>query len=237
MDKEISKLMRAYSGSPDAAKKDRFIRKVRAEGSKPEVCYLSMLKSQMGYIRPYIWILSLAVITISALRLKLSEENVSLVLSCVMPFFAGFGFIESFRARAYGMYDLEMSTLYSAKGTFYAKLTLIGILHLLTVTVSSVIVGVSGGGSILMEGVSLCIPYLITSILCMETERTSFGRDNSWSSLGVALLVAILRILAENFKQTFVPGPAVLCIILAALAVIQALEIRKTVRTEEYAWN
>lgn len=247
-DKDLRSLMRAYAGTPDPGKKDRFIRKMKLEhgmqpgrsgsdlGARP-VCFITMLKLQLGYMRPYLWILSLAVLAASLLMMHHSSASALRGLSNFMPFLAGFGVIEGFRAEMYGMSELERTTLYSAKGTLFARMTLIGLLHLMTVIATAVIISGGSGERVTYVGAMLCIPYLLTSILCMEVERTSFGRDNAWSSLGVALVVGVLHVVTESIKPAVELAPGLLACIIAVEVLVQAYEIKKTIQMEEYAWN
>ena len=144
--------------------------------------------------------------------------------------------MEDFRARIYGMHELEGVTVFSAKGVLFAKMTIIGILHILTVLVIALFKGRESVGDFMYAGFNLLIPYLVTTILCMELERKEFARGEMGSCMAVALLVAILRMSLTYVEAVANISLSLLGAITLALVFIQISEIVKTMKMEEYLW-
>ena len=232
----IRKLHMAYE-APDPAGKDAFIRKAGRMQPRRSMSFTQMLMIQLRYISKSVWAVSfLAVILTMAGLSVIPDEGLS-VLADLMPLLAGLGMIETFRAHMHGMDELEKATLISAKGALFARMAVTGLVHLITMLIISALMTVLRGGQIVNAGLSLMIPYLITCIACMETERTGFGRDNIWCCLGVSAAVIALR---EIVLATFAlskAGTDMMILITLILALIQIYEIRKTLVSEELAWN
>jgi len=236
-DKELKRMLDSYIEAPDPKVKDSFLRSIKKKTEKREICFTRMLACQIGYIRWYVWLASLAVVVFAIVTAGKLEDHKLLILSEMMPFLAGLGMMEDFRARIYGMHELEGVTVFSAKGVLFAKMTIIGILHTLTVLVIVLFKGRESVGDFMYAGFNLLIPYLVTTIICMELERKEFARGEMGSCMAVALLVAILRMSLTYVEAVANISLSLLGAITLALVFIQIAEIVKTMKMEEYLWN
>ena len=234
-DKELRHMFKEYCEEPDYHKKDVFIRSLRKE--QQSIGLLRMLMTQAGYINPHMWLLSLAVMIFAVICIGTLSDKGLIYMSDVMPFLAGFGIVEVFRANMYRMSELESATLFSARGVFFAKMTIIGILQVFTIMITAVLLGNKDIHGFIHAAVSLLIPYLLTTIICLELERTNYGRDNIWSCLGVSLFVLFLKESAYKIIPVYGIGIKMMSVIAVILVFILAYEIRKTMISEEYAWN
>ena len=233
-DQDIRELLQGLPGSP--ASKDRAIREIRRRQGTAHMSLPGILLIQFRYIRKRVWIASLLIVILSlTVTVDLSFDRLTAV-SDLMPFLAGLGMLEALRADMHGMRELESVTLISAKGALYARAALIGAAHLITMLVSSVFL-LPFASDITTAAAMLLIPYISTSILCMEAERTRFGRENGYCCLVIAFLVfGTFRImLHSNISSGVTPGT--LLIIITALIALEIYELKKTLRSEEYAWN
>ena len=235
-DIELKNLLLGSIEEPDQMKKDRFLRSIRRDLSDKNLGFTDMLITQSRFIRKRVWIVSLMIFGLALVGSLVSNEPLIPVLADLMPLLAALGMIESFRAVACGMSELESVTLYSGRGSLFAKMTAIGILQLITVLSLALMIG-KGADGILNAGLSMIIPYLFTTIVCMELERTSFGRDNLWSHFGVAALIITIRELLRNVGVIPELGIGLSSLLALFLIAIQIYEIRKTFRSEALAWN
>ncbi|MBR6390229.1 MAG: hypothetical protein IKS16_02705, partial [Lachnospiraceae bacterium] len=170
---------------PDPVSKDSFIRKVNGMQSEQSLSPMQSARSmnpvrvlavEMHYIRKRVWIFSILAIAIMVTAVSRLGEDMILHIADMMPLLAGLGMIEVMRARMHDMSELEAVTLISARGALFARMTVIGFGHLLAVAVTAMALAGYGRYGALGTGLKLIIPYLITTISCMEVERTGFGR-------------------------------------------------------------
>ncbi|MBQ9332866.1 MAG: hypothetical protein IJS12_00845 [Lachnospiraceae bacterium] len=236
-DKDLQMILKGAYEEPDPAKKDSFIRKVNGMQSARSMSPTQVLAVEMHYIRKRVWIFSILAIAIMVTAVSRLGEDMILHISDMMPLLAGLGMIEVMRARMHDMSELEAVTLISAKGALFARMTVIGLGHLLAVAVTAAALAGYGRYGALGTGLKLIIPYLITTISCMEVERTGFGRENAWSCMAVAVLVIVIREVIYSTGIVVLPGIALPALIAVALLCIHAAEFKKTIRLEEYAWN
>ncbi len=245
-DKELKLILKDACGEPDPVIKDSFIRKVNGMQSTRSMSPVRSARSmspvrvlaiEMHYIRKRVWVISILAIAVMLIAVSRLGEDMILHIADMMPLLAGLGMIEVMRAGMHDMSELEAVTLISAKGALFARMTIIGLGHLLAVAVTSAVLAGFGGYGAPETGLRLIIPYLITTISCMEVERTGFGRENTWSCMAVAVLVIVTREIIYSTGIVILSGVAVPALIAAALAGLQAAELKKTIRLEEYAWN
>lgn len=245
-DKELKMILKDACDVPDPAGKDSFIRKVNGMQSAGSMSPVRSARSmnpvrvlavEMHYIRKRVWVFSILAIAVMLITVSRLGEDMIRHISDMMPLLAGLGMIEVMRAGMHDMSELEAVTLISAKGALFARMTVIGLGHLLAVAVTAAALAGYGGYSVLGTGLKLIIPYLITTISCMEVERTGFGRENTWSCMAVAVLVIVIREIIYSTGIVILSGVAVPALIAVALAGLQVAELKKTIRLEEYAWN
>ncbi len=238
-DKDLKIILTEYAGNPGHLKKDTFIRSVTKDAGKEHVSTFKMIAVQAGYIRVYVWLISIAVACLPLFGADMFRFAILDVVADLMPFVAGVGIIEAMRARMYDMTELESVTLLSGKGVFYARMILIGVVQFALIPVSAVLMAFADTGSVIDHCVKLVLPYCITAIICLIVERTRFGRENVLVCLAVAGAVFAIRQSLVSFAR-YDPGSLTLTIAAEVLIIVQIFEFYKTVRTVgtgEVEWN
>lgn len=237
MNKEMKMQLLSAAPVPDHRKKDRFVRAYRKQCRGGRGGTFDIIRSQMGYIRMPVWLLSLAALIVAVWGLYKDREVIAAV-SAIMPFVSGIAVFDSARSGRYGMTELESVTYVSERGVLFARFVSIGIVHIALLLVLAVIAGRQSGYGYMMTGAMLTTPYLISSTLCMELERTALGRRNALSSIAVSAAVSGVMLVIQAEEWQLPEGWQWIWYAAAAvLTVIEYVEIRKTFRWEEYAWN
>ena len=155
-----------------------------------------------------------------------------------MPFTAAVSVIETQRSKRFGMSELEMATRFSLRSVVFARMTLLGILSAIILCITSPVIAVSFGGSVIVTAVRILIPYLVTMIIGLHIERSTFGRNHGIISLAVAgasaAFVAWSYQLEENiFLQYELFTGSYGIIIAAVLLALTFAEQWKTVKNVE----
>lgn len=240
MNKSIKEIIREAEVGPDPLRKDRFIRKYRYPGSERKSSGIEILLHQARYIRVRIWILSVLLLVLSLIWLRREDWNTIRFIAAAMPFISGFGIIESFRSDFYSMNEMEGATKLSVKGACLARIACIGFVHIILIICLSLAAGRRSGYGFLLTGAFITIPYLTSSIIGMEIERTAFGRKSPWIYPGVSAAVAFITLLILRQKPSITIGGlslALVCMAEVVLLIIELYEIRRMTRWEEYAWS
>lgn len=223
--------------SPDHHRKDQFIRDYRRKYAGAQISTVDIIKSQFGYIRMPVWLISLAALLVAIWGIQ-GDGKVIFVVSAMMPFVSGIALFDFLRSGMHGMTELECVTLVSKRGILFARLLCVGVVHVALLAALVAIVGRQSGYGTLLTGAMLTIPYLLSSIASLELERTTFGRKNVTSCIVVSAIVSGVIIVFQNQQVLFTEKYHSLWYLVAVLLIImECIEIRKTFRWEEYAWS
>ena len=233
-DRELKSLLQQNTESPDHASKDAFIRKYGKENSREESTF-KMILMQAGYIRKRIWLLS--VLIVAVFFFPYEDEEKIFTASGLMPFMACLSIFEVFRSEYHGVSELEAVTKFSAKGVFFAKMTLISAFQLMLTVIAAFLFGTDNPYGIAVSGSVLLIPWFITSIISLIVERSEFGRNNRFSFVGVSLVVACVHTVLVNYGFYRYMDMRVLILAAALLFAVNIFEVRKTIETEALVWN
>lgn len=236
-DRELKDALKAYAGTPDPFRKDAFIRSVAEKEKRKRATIPAQIFVQARYIRVYAWLTAVVIVLLPLFEASVKFAPLFKVAADVMPFLAGLGVIEAMRAEAHNMAELEQATLLSAKSAFFARMILIGAAQFAAILAAAALFSKGEAGSMLTAGINLILPHCVTNILCFVLERTKFGRENVWSCFAVAAGVFLLKLIVETTAASFTPDNSLLLLLTAVLIVIEIVEFKKTVNTEELSWN
>ena len=236
-DKDLKKILQSNIESPDAASKDSFIRKYGKESRHHSDGLLGMILFQVGYIRKRIWVITLFSLVAGFFIPERIDMDRILILASFMPFFGCVGMIEVFRSKIHGLDELEAATKYSAKGVFFARMTLILAVQIIASIVISLIETAGGKYGVFASVSILLIPLFITTAACIIVERSGYGRDNPYCFTGVAAIVAMIHLLLMISGFYDHADIRILIPVAALLFVFDVFEVRKTIHSEAMAWN
>ena len=222
---------------PAPQRKDDFIRAHREQFNYNKSNTLNMLLCQVEYISKSVWVLSIIVFILGVGILDISLRQRIEIVAALMPFVSGIAVYDTFRSRRYGMYEMEWASKYSLRQILFSRIIVIGIVHIaLTLSLASFI------RSDEMGFVNICmvitIPYLTSSIICLEFERTTFGRNNPFVCLMVSAFISVcIKLMQIKIQPLFWLQNNYMIIVLIALAFIECYEFKKIYHLEEYGWN
>ena len=229
--------MKELTPCPNPCRKDMFLRmyRKRTGSEKTEIC--EMIKSQFTYISAPIWITTFAALFI-ALWGAFTKHNVITGIAALMPFVSGFAVFESFRSRMYGMSELEGATLFSLRGVFFARTVCIGSVHILLILLLTLMISPVCQYDFYTTGIMITIPYLISSVISMKAEKSTFGRKNPLVCLGISAMTSGL-VLALNMERISFPDyhTEIRYVLFIILTLLLLIEIKKTFQGEDYLWR
>ncbi len=221
--------------APAPRRKKTFLRGIRQR----RVSSCQFVLQQASYIRKWAWALSLGVFLTALAGGPLLDKDILWLLSALMPFLAISSVTEYVRAEACGMAELEMATRFCLKSVLLARVGVLGIVHLGTLSLVS-LCGYREGMPIFRTGIYLLTPYLLTDAVSLWLVRKIRGREALYACLGPAIIVGILPVIDKctglwlwqsgNFGWWLWAA--------AALCVIAACEWKKSMeRMEELTWS
>lgn len=182
-------LKRAFE-APEPIHKKTFLRTLE----QPKISMPAFVLAQIGYIRRWVWILSVLVFVVSVMGgVWLAAETVW-VISALMPLLALTVVSESGRSENYGMAELEMATRFSLRSVILARLGILGMENLVILGVL-LPVGIWGQGLGAMQaGVYILLSYLMTTFAGLSVVRRIRGREAVYICVGIAVCVSFFVI-------------------------------------------
>ena len=221
-------LRRAFEAPPPENKR-AFLRKLPRR--RPTLW--RMVCRQLRYIRPWTWAVS-AVVFAATLLIGRSGEPMALWwCSALTPFLAMALVTELARSAACGMEELEMATRFSLRTVILSRLLLLGFSDVTVLALFLVFLPAPGG--ILQVGLSLTVPYLMSSLLGLRLVRRLRGTEGFLAALAAAGFVGCGALAAAG--RVVLPLSWGL-VGAAVLMVWTGREYRRLlVETEEYGWN
>ena len=237
MTNDLKLTMADLTPCPDPGRKDTFLRMCRKKTGPAKPDIREMLKSQFTCIGAPVWITTLAVLFLAVWG-SCTNRDVITGIAALMPLVSGFAVFETFRSQMYTMTELEGVTLFSLRGAFFAKIVCIGSVHILLILMLSFTIAPISHYDFFTTGVMITIPYLISSVLSMEAERSTIGRRNPLVCLGISALTSGLALTAGLKSSSFTADHTELQYLLfLILSVLFLIEIKKTFQWEEYLWK
>ncbi len=237
MNSRIRRTLSEAASTPDYNRKDQFIRAYRRTYARTRISTIDIIRNQFGYIRMSVWLISLVALAVAIWGIN-EDSEVVFAVSAIMPFVSGIAVFDFLRSGMYEMTELESVTYVSKRGILFARFICIGVAHIALVALLAFIVGKQSSYGCLMTGAMLTIPYLLSSITSMELERTTIGRKNAMGCIIVSAIVSGIMIVLNNERWFFAEiNQGVWYIAAIVLIIMECIEIKKTFRWEEYAWN
>ena len=237
MKNELKDALKDAFYAPEPRNKKAFLKSIRAR----EVSMVEMLVQQVKYIRTSVWIFALAVIFFALFGSWRQIEETKELIPVIMPFLAAGSVLETRRSKKYGMIELEMVTRFSLRSVLFARMLVLGLLYLIILSIISPVIAVTFGGETIITAINIVLPYLITMCICLQVERSSFGRKLEYASLAVATFISVFMIWIKNYDFGLVHGSMELIenwgvLIVLILATVTVYEQWKTINyVEEFA--
>ena len=219
-DEELKRALKLIYQPPKPQGREDFLKGIET----PQMTMLEFFLSQVGYIRPWGWLLSLGIFA-AALRLLWRQPPQAVwMVAALLPFAALSTVMELNRSARYQMEELELAARFSLRAVILARMSILGFGNLLLVE----------------TGFYMLCPYCLTAVLCLVILRRRRHGENLYLCAGAAVAVSLLFGLADRFTvltrtRSSAADHAGLSLLLLALMV---WEYRKyLVNMEEYAWN
>ena len=200
MTNEMKDLLNEAFYAPEPKNKEAFLKNLRPR----RINTLEMLWQQASYIRISVWLFAAAIIAFALAGSYFKMGGTESFIAMIMPFTATATVLETKRSQKYNMLELEMATRFSLRSVVFARMTVLGVVSLIILSISSPVIALAFGGKVVLTAIHILIPYLITMIISLRIERSALGRKTEYISSAVAAVVAITVYWVCNFEPEIV---------------------------------
>ena len=199
MKQELKRELKFVFEAPEPLHKKDFLRTLE----QPGISILAFVVSQAGYIRKWIWIISVIIFVLSAMGAVWLSADMVWVISAMMPLLALAIVCESGRSENYEMAELEMATRFSLRSVVLARLGILGMENLVILVL--LLIGVRERGlDMIWTGVCILLPYLMMTFAGLSIVRRFRGHEAVYVCTGAAVCISFLVIfLHEIILQVY----------------------------------
>lgn len=208
----------------------------------PKASRFDFIKSQTGYIRKRVWVLSLLLFTGTLIGLYFCKASTSFVwvISSTLPFISLTSIAEIVRSITYNMEELEMSCKHNFLEVILIRLGILGIANFIVlISILLLFKGKTDVGFFRL-GIYLITPYLLNCYGSLFAINRLKRREITYICGGVTALVSMLNALVtiqinSIYTEKYWPLWIISFII---LAVLSAKEVGKLIKKmEDLQWN
>ena len=224
-------LLRQAFAFPEPEERDAFLATLRPRN----ISMTEFVFTQAGYIRKSVWVIMLMILGVVALCAIRGGEQTESLVAAILPFAAAIAVLETQRSYIYEMTEIEASTRFSLRSVVFAKMLIMGLVALGLIVIITPMIAVTREMSIVMAGVRILPPYLLTMIVCLHLERMNAGRSNMYLSVAIAATVSVSTFLSGDHVAFLLTGVSSVMFVAVTLLLlgVTLLECRKTLNYVE----
>ena len=203
----------------------------------PGLSTVEFLFSQLFYLRPWNWLLGVAIFAAALFLMEAQVPEQIRLVSALLPFAALSTVTELHRSARCRMEELEMASRFSLKTLLLARLTLLGLGNLLLLCALFPVMTWWGKLPLAETGFYLLCPYCLTSLLCLMITRRVRGSESVYLCAGAAAAVSVLCSMWQEKPSVLFQEAGYGGVTLLLLALMVWEYRRYLICGEELVWN
>lgn len=236
MNKKLKRELKQIYEAPRPKRKKEFLGRFE----QSEISTWAFLRIQFHYIRKLNWITAVLIFGLSICGSIIADRSMVWILSACIPFLALTTTTEFGQSARWGMQELELSSRFSLKFVMMARMGILGIGNFILLIVIFSFAWKRQQTTWLDLGLSILLPYLLTTFLNLEVTRKIHGKESLYVCMADALFVSggfvidgnIPNSVFDFFSRQVWMGILVLLVVLVGREAVMLLR-----QTEEYVWN
>lgn len=229
--KQIKQELLSYYQAPKPGRKQEFLRRF----SEPGMTSWQFMGVQAGYIKKWIWGISVVLLILLLSCCSFFPKNILNVMASFAPFIAMSLLAESSRSYVYGMEELELATRFSLKSILLARMGILALFHLFLLLVMILFSAGSGASQYFLAGLCILLPYFTSISIGLPLIRRFHGRESGYLCVAIAVVVSIVSWYLQEILiwGKGIPLLSALGILLVLEVLFGAVESRKLLKQSE----
>lgn len=185
MKRRLKNELKQVFEAPKPLHKKDFLRTLE----QPRLSIPVFVISQVGYIRRWIWIVSVVIFGLSIMSTSWLSADTLWMISALMPLLALTVVSESGRSENYGMAELEIATRFSLRSVALARLGILGMENLLLLGLLLPVGLWRQELGMIQAGAYILLPYLLMTFAGLSIVRWFRGREAVYFCAGIAVCI------------------------------------------------
>lgn len=231
MKQDMKQALKDVFEAPEPVGKQAFFKTMRPSN----ISQLTFLRIQAAFIPKAVWLLSVILFGIALAGAVFINQDTLWILSSLVPFAALNAVTAGARSRVYNMEELELASRFSLKSVVLARMGIIGLLHLILLSLLIPLTRIHGVATIMQTGVYLLVPYLLTTFSGLWIIRKIRGKETIYGCMAAAVVISGLNLILRIAVPMLYQGVRFHWWIAALLilAALTALETYKIIHQSE----
>ncbi len=195
--KKEKELLRRVYEAPKPVGKNAFLQQFSENNMNPklvtqEVSMGYLILSQATYVRKWVWFVSILALFGAVVLMRVLPNSYVWLLSAVGACASVTLVAELAKSVSYGMSELEASTRFSLKLILLARMSAVGVVHILVLLLAIPFMGDGSGMEIWRKAMYIVVPYFLTAGLGAGAVRASGKRDSMMLCVAIGVGVGVL---------------------------------------------
>ncbi len=186
--KELRHLLKNAYSAPQPRGKEDFLR----AHQRSEIGYWKLLTMQIRYMRPFVWLISIALFAMILILTEFLDWTRMWIASALTPFLALIVITVNSQSERYGMAEWELASRFSLQSITIARMLILGIFHLGLLAVLSPILAHSCSIGFMRTSVYLLVPYVASGTAGLALSRKFHGDETLYASALSAVILSFL---------------------------------------------
>lgn len=180
------------------------IMKVRQEVNQTQYSGLTFWEfyfQQFGFIRKKVWIIQFAILLFCGLRLYYYPESMQVIslISTIAPLIFLSGITELSRTYTYGTVEIELSTQYTLSQVMMSRISILGLMDILSITILCIIVGTSTSLNTFSVFLYICVPFMVTCFGCLWLLNRLKNKECNYYCFTLGVFIMIVVSMSTSF--------------------------------------
>ncbi|WP_050607516.1 hypothetical protein [Clostridium niameyense] len=178
---------------------------------------------QFGFMRKKVWFIQIVIILAFSIKLTCSSKGVETLamISSAAPLLVIAGIKELARSYTYEMAEIELSTTYSFKQLMITRITILGLIDILGLTILLILSGVSMKLHLIALILYIFVPFLVTCFGCLFILNNFKSMDKDYKCILFGLFVMIMIfIITYTFPNLYEPSACFIWSIMFLISLI-----------------
>lgn len=238
MKMNLKKELKSVFEAPIPARKKHFM----SQFDYPKASQFDFIKSQAGYIRKRVWVLSVLIFigTLTGLYFYKVSASIVWAVSSTLPFIFLASISEIVRSTTHNMDELEMSCKHNFLEVSLIRIGILGVVNLLVLTSILLLFMSKTDFGFFRLGLYLITPYLLNCYGSLFAINRLKSREITYICGGITAFISISNaLLSMQINDIYTAKYRLFWIMtFIILAVLIVIEITKLIKkTEELQWN
>ena len=226
MKQDMKQALKDAFEAPEPVGKQAFFKTIRPLN----ISQLTFLRIQAAFIPKPVWLLSVFLFGGALAGAVFLHQDTLWIISSLVPFAALTAVTANARSRVYNMEELELASRFSLKSVVLARMGIMGLLHLVLLSLLIPLSSIHGAATVLQAGAYLLVPYLLTTVTGLWIIRKTRGKETIYGCGAAAAVISGLNLISRTAQPLLYETARLYwwiaaLVILAVLTVLEAYKI------------